>query len=121
MTKDEAYKIAREQYSNHLHQTSGVWSVSLETAKEICEVLEVDFDDAVLFQRECEDDDAYRLASEKHSEVSDVLSDAGLDLSEDFWSELGDSLKEKYGEEVARDEAYSEYFWDHVTTNAVTS
>lgn len=121
LTKDEAMKIARDQYLNHASQTSGVWSVSEDRAKEICKVLEVDYEECVDYQRQCEDEDSYRLAGEKQSEVSAILSDAGIDMSEDFWSELSSNLMEKYESEGYNSPSYSEYFWDQVTTMAVTS
>lgn len=116
MNKSEALKKASIQYTNHHLQTSGAWSVTEETAKEICKVLGVDYDSAIEYVDEMSYEIYHEELADEYAALRKILGEDAFELFEK--SEAAEKFEDKHqGDYVGIEGTNNEYFWSYVLDN----
>ena len=118
MNKSEARKIAAEQLTNHNHMVSGVWSVSEETAREVCETLGIYYENATIYVDEMSYENYHDELSDKYRTLKFVLGDKLFEKFEEN-DEFVEAFEEKFQNEYNGPEGSNNaYFWQYVLDNA---
>lgn len=104
------YQTIVEQYHHHANQTSGAWSVSEDTAKQLAGAL---YSRAVDYAREAVLNDATDYAYEQWRDVTNRLRGTGVELTPEQGGEVLRRHEREYIEMSWDEErpSYNRYFW----------